>query len=122
MSPILAASGGVTDDAGRFLLVRRRHPAEAGRWSVPGGSVEPGETMPQAVAREVLEETGIVVTVGRSCVDRSYPGVFDLEDAVLELDDGAALRHGLLYGPGTWYSRDGANAQIARDGTLTATA
>lgn len=64
MSPILAASGVVTDDAGRFLLVQRRYPPEAGRWSVPGGRVEPGETMPQAVAREVLEETGIVVTVG----------------------------------------------------------
>lgn len=57
-----------------------------------------------------------------SPVDRSYPGVFDLEDAVLELDDGVVLRYGLLYGPGTWYSRDGANARIARDGTLTATA
>lgn len=57
-----------------------------------------------------------------STVDRSYPGVFDLEDAVLELESGVVLRYGLLYGPGTWYSRDGANAQAAHDGTLTAIA
>ncbi len=55
-------------------------------------------------------------------MDRSYPGVFHLEDAVLELDDGVVLRYGLLYGSGTWYSRDGANARAAHDGTLTATA
>ena len=54
----------VHDDEGRLLLVRRRNEPGAGRWSVPGGRVEPGETDADAVRREVLEETGLHVTVG----------------------------------------------------------
>jgi ADP-ribose pyrophosphatase YjhB (NUDIX family) len=46
------------------VLVRRAHEPLAGRWSLPGGAVELGETLPAAVAREVLEETGLVVDVG----------------------------------------------------------
>jgi len=49
---------------GRLLLVRRGHEPGRGLWSVPGGRVEPGETAAQACAREVLEETGLVVEVG----------------------------------------------------------
>lgn len=52
------------DAAGRLLVVRRRHPPAAGRWSLPGGRVETGEALRAAVAREVLEETGLSVTVG----------------------------------------------------------
>ena len=48
-------------------------------------------------------------------------GVRALENAVAELDSGVVLRYGLLYGPGTWYSRDGANGQAAMAGTLPAT-
>ena len=48
-------------------------------------------------------------------------GVRDLEDAVLGGGDGVVLRYGQLYGPGTWYSRDGRFAQAARAGTLPAT-
>ena len=55
----------VHDDEGRLLVVRRRNPPGAGRWSVPGGRVEPGESDEAALAREVLEETGLDVVVGR---------------------------------------------------------
>jgi ADP-ribose pyrophosphatase YjhB (NUDIX family) len=54
----------VHDDDGRLLVVRRGREPGKGRWSVPGGRVEPGETDHAAVAREVLEETGLHVTVG----------------------------------------------------------
>lgn len=61
---ILAASAVVFDDANRVLLVKRGRPPAQGLWSVPGGSVEVGEDLVDAVAREVWEETRLVVEVG----------------------------------------------------------
>lgn len=52
--------GAVVVDEGALLLVRRGRGAAIGSWSVPGGRVELGETMEQAVRRELLEETGLV--------------------------------------------------------------
>lgn len=49
----------VSDDASNVLLVRER-----GQWTVPGGGVEPGETLAEAVKREVREETGVRISVG----------------------------------------------------------
>jgi ADP-ribose pyrophosphatase YjhB (NUDIX family) len=60
---VVAASGIVVCD-GELLVVRRGAAPGAGKWSVPGGRVEFGETLHETVAREVLEETGIAVTVG----------------------------------------------------------
>ena len=51
--------GAIAVDNDRLLLVRRGHGAAAGEWSVPGGRVEAGETLAEAVVRELLEETGI---------------------------------------------------------------
>jgi len=53
----------VRDD--RLLVVRRGHGPGAGEWSVPGGRVEGGETLHEAVVREVWEETGLEVVVER---------------------------------------------------------
>lgn len=47
---------------GRFLAARRTAPPEfAGRWELPGGKVEPGETPEQALVRELREELGIEI-------------------------------------------------------------
>ena len=52
-----------TDPAG-VVLIKRHYEPLAGRWSLPGGTVEVGETLEEAAAREIEEETGLVVTVG----------------------------------------------------------
>lgn len=63
-APRLAVSAVVLDAAGRVLLIERGKPPGEGLWSVPGGRVELGEAVAEAVAREVREETGLEVTVG----------------------------------------------------------
>jgi ADP-ribose pyrophosphatase len=58
--PVPAAAG-VVFLGDSVLMIKRDGPPHEGRWSVPGGSVEVGETVEAAVAREVLEETGVKV-------------------------------------------------------------
>ena len=53
--------GAIVVHEGRVLLIRRAKEPLRGRWVVPGGTVELGETLEEAVVREVREETGIVV-------------------------------------------------------------
>lgn len=58
--------GAVMIDDGRILLIQRERGAYAGMWAVPGGRQRRGETMQEAVRREVREETGLIVEVGDS--------------------------------------------------------
>ena len=52
----------ILTDGSKVLLLRRANTGFAdGSWSVPGGSLEDGETLPQAAVREAREETGIVI-------------------------------------------------------------
>ncbi|MFI1382900.1 NUDIX domain-containing protein [Embleya sp. NPDC020886] len=54
----MSVSGVVVDDAGRFLLTKRR---DNGQWQAPGGVLELHETIPEGLVREMHEETGLKV-------------------------------------------------------------
>ncbi len=67
-TPLAVGDGAVIDPAGRILLIQR---ADDQKWAMPGGALEVGETPAAGVAREVLEETGVV------CETTELVGVFD---------------------------------------------
>ena len=63
-APVVVAAAVIEKD-GRFLLTRRLEGTHlAGRWEFPGGKCEPGETHPQALARELEEELAVPIAVG----------------------------------------------------------
>lgn len=55
-----SAGAFVLDDPGRILLVRRN---DTGNWTMPGGAMEPGESLTAAAVRKTLEETGVTIEV-----------------------------------------------------------
>lgn len=97
MRTVLAAAAVITRADGSLLLVRRGKAPQRDRWTVPGGSVEAGETLEQAAAREVFEETGARVRIERELGTVLVPGGADV---VYEVHDfaatwtGGALRAG----------------------------
>jgi len=72
----------------RLLLIRR---ADNGRWAVPGGYMEAGESMTEACTREVLEETGLCVKVKRLI------SVYTNPHLLLEYPDGNRLQLVVLH-------------------------
>ncbi|MET9022096.1 NUDIX domain-containing protein [Actinopolymorpha sp. NPDC004070] len=73
---VLCVGAVMRDEEHRLLVVRRGRPPDVGRWSLPGGRVEAGESAPVAAMREVAEETGLSVVAGRllGSVERPGPG------------------------------------------------
>jgi len=61
-APVVGVGGVVIED-GRALLIRRGSPPLQGEWSIPGGTLELGETIEHGVQRELREETGVEVHV-----------------------------------------------------------
>jgi mutator protein MutT len=55
---------GIIFDDDRVLLVQRTNPPSEGLWSFPGGAIQLGETLEEALVREVREETGLTVKIG----------------------------------------------------------
>lgn len=81
--PVVGVGAVIFNDRGEVLLVRRKHEPLALQWSLPGGGLDPGETLQAGTAREVMEETGLAVTVGP---------LVEVFDRIL-LDDGANVRY-----------------------------
>ena len=79
--------GAVIVDRGRVVLIKRRFEPLAGQWSLPGGAVDVGETLVECVAREMLEETGLVVEVGP---------VVEVFDRIVRDGDGRVQFHYVL--------------------------
>src|SRR5437867_6720464 len=79
--------GAIIVEDGRVLLVKRGHEPLTGEWSIPGGVLELGETVRQGVAREALEETGLIVE------PLELLGVFD---RVVRLDERTLYHYVLI--------------------------
>lgn len=85
--------GAVIVEEGRLLLIRRGQPPGEGQWSVPGGRVEFGETLAEAVVREVEEEAGLEVLCGpllgwkESIDDTHHVLIFDFVADAIESTD-----------------------------------
>lgn len=66
------------------LLVKRAKPPFAGDWSLPGGSVEPGETVEAAIKREIFEEAGLTCALA---------GIAGVNDVIVRDNAGAVTHH-----------------------------
>ncbi len=64
-SPVLAVDAVIQMEDGNIIFIQRKNPPFQGQWALPGGQVEVGETVEEAIIREVREETGLNVKVVR---------------------------------------------------------
>jgi ADP-ribose pyrophosphatase YjhB (NUDIX family) len=89
-SPLVGVGAVIVDSQSgnpRVLLIQRGTPPLLGEWSLPGGVLECGETLREAVAREAHEETGLVVETGEML------GVYE---RIIRSDDGRVRYHYVL--------------------------
>jgi 8-oxo-dGTP diphosphatase len=112
--PVLGVAAVIWNDARQVLLIRRTKEPRKGQWSLPGGKVEFGENLEDAVRREVREETGLGIAL---------LGLAGIAETMLDASAGAADMHFVLIdysarvvsgeavaasdaADATWFSRD----------------
>jgi len=76
---LVGSSAQIYDPTGKKILLTKR--GDNGRWCLPGGQLDSGESVSETCAREVLEETGLIVEVGHLIAVYSSP------DMILSYDD-----------------------------------
>jgi 8-oxo-dGTP diphosphatase len=79
--------GGVIINGGNILLEKRKNEPSRGKWTIPGGIVELGENLENAVMREVTEETCL------ECIREKSPNLIDVVDNIDLDDDGKVKYH-----------------------------
>ena len=84
--PVVAASAVVLRE-GQILMIRRSNEPNKGMWSIPGGRVELGETVYEAVQREVFEECNIEIEILR---------LLNVGDNIIQDDEGRVKYHYIL--------------------------
>jgi ADP-ribose pyrophosphatase YjhB (NUDIX family) len=115
--------GAWIEEDGRVLLVERLREPERGLWNLPGGKVDPGERVEDAIAREVFEELGVTIEVGRLlCVTQMMGGTWHWVSPVHRariLSGTPENREPAKHGAIRWWPLDGLPGnlgQAVRDG------
>ncbi|HXJ00278.1 MAG TPA: NUDIX hydrolase [Micropepsaceae bacterium] len=86
-SPIVGVGAVIFNARNEIVLIRRGQEPRAGEWSIPGGRLEWGESVREALLREVREETGLIVEIA---------GLIDVVDSVMRERGGLILHHYVL--------------------------
>ena len=84
ISPTIGVGAVIWNKNHELVLIRRGKEPRRGEWSIPGGRLEWGETLHDALLREVREETGLIVEIG---------GLIEVVDAISRNSAGEATRH-----------------------------
>jgi mutator protein MutT len=86
-APVIGVGAVIWNNKGEIALIRRSQEPRQGEWSIPGGRLEAGESVREAVLREVREETGLTVEV---------TGLIDVVDSITRDACGAVIHHYVL--------------------------